>query len=99
MSVKAHQEADGSTSMRRVLAAYFALLGGASFILAAVLGTMSGVWAGIACVLAVLVLLGLTTMQEIQALTTYKLADAIGTGAAVADGDSDEEGKIGFKGN
>lgn len=75
----AFREANGDTSMRRILAFYFAALAGASFILAAVLGTMSGVWAGVACVLAALVLLGLTTMQEIKALMAYRPEPERGT--------------------
>lgn len=60
----AMQEADGSTSMRRVLALYFALLAGACFILGILHTTMYGVYSGTICVVAALVLLGLTTVSD-----------------------------------
>lgn len=64
------QEQDGSTSMRRVLAAYFALLSGACFILATIYKSMPGFYSGAACVLASLVLLGYTTLSDIKEIVS-----------------------------
>ena len=93
--MKAWEEKKGVTSMRRVLALYFSALSGACFILAALGKGIAGVYAGGACILAALILLGLTTMQEIKALTQYKLADAVGTGAEALDGEQADP--VGFK--
>ena len=52
-------------------------------------------WKVVAVFLAVaLIMLGLTTVQEIKALTQYRIADAVG-GASV-EGETEEP--IGFKG-
>ena len=60
-------------SPHRVQWRYFALLGGACFVLAAVLQSMPGVYGGGACVVAVLILLGYTTISDIkEALTSAK---------------------------
>jgi len=67
VKVLAWQEADGSDSMRRILALYFSLMAGACLVIAALQGTMSGVWGGLVCVAATLVLLGYTTVSDIIA--------------------------------
>jgi len=68
MKIKFWQEADGSDSMRRILALYFSLMAGACLVIAAFQGTMSGVWAGLVCVAATLVLLGYTTIAELKSI-------------------------------
>ena len=62
------QEADGSTSMRRILAAYYSLLAGGCFVLAAINGNMTGVYSGIGCAFVSLIFLGMTTLEDIKAL-------------------------------
>jgi hypothetical protein len=60
------QEADGSISMRRVLAAFAFLVGAACLILGTITKTLVGVYAGGVCLVAVLILLGLTTISDIK---------------------------------
>ena len=92
--MKAWEEKQGVTSMRRVLALYFSLLSGGCLGVAAWKGQIVGVYAGLVCVLSSLFLLGLCTVQEIKALIQYKLADAVGTGAEARDGEQADP--IGF---
>lgn len=66
----ATQEQDGSTSMRRILAANFAVIGDACLILGAANGKIEGVYAGAVCGVLILVLLGYTTIEGI--FTTFK---------------------------
>lgn len=76
------QEADGAWSMRRLLA--LACVGNAVY----VSWLPGATWTIVAVFLAVsLVLLGLTTVQEIKALTQYRIADAVNGGSV----DSDDE--------
>jgi len=82
------QEQDGAWSMRRTLALI-------AFLNASALSWRETSWQIIALwIAAALILLGLTTVQEIKALAQYRTADAVG-GASV-DGQTDEP--IGFKG-
>lgn len=92
--IGAFQEKPKVTSMRRVLAAYFAVLSGACFSLGAWYGNMAGVWGGIATAIAVLVLLGYTTIQEMSALVQYKVSSAV-SGGSIDDPEPEEP--IGFK--
>ena len=62
------QEQDGSRSMRRLLALYYALLSGALLIIGALTGTTAGIYGGLGCALVVLVLLGLTTISDIKGI-------------------------------
>ena len=62
------QEADGSTSMRRVLAAYFSILSAPCFILGIIKNNMMGVYSGTVCIVAVLIILGYTTVSDWKAL-------------------------------
>lgn len=56
-------------------------------------------WLVVAVFLAVsLILMGLTTVQEIKALTQYRIADAVNGGSVESD-DDDENAVIGFKSN
>ena len=82
------QEADGAWSMRRLLAlacvanaVYVSWLPGATWTIVAVFLATS------------LILLGLTTVQEIKALTQYRIADAV-NGGSVDDGSDDENAVI-----
>lgn len=52
--------------MRRTLALLYALCSLACFITAALNGMLAGVWAGVASMSAVLVLLGYTTLETIR---------------------------------
>ena len=61
----ATQEQDGSTSMRRILAANFAVIGDACFVLSAATGAIEGVYAGSVCGALILVLLGYTTIESV----------------------------------
>jgi len=82
------QEKERVSSMRRTLA-FLAFLNGIA------LSWRETAWQVIALwIAAALILLGLTTVQEIKALAQYRTADAVG-GASV-DGQTDEP--IGFKG-
>lgn len=82
------EEQKGVHSMRRFLAFV-------SFVNAAALSWFDTAWQIIGLwILAGLVLLGLTTVQEVKALTQYRLSDAVG-GQSVS-GEVDEP--IGFKG-
>lgn len=82
------EEQKGVHSMRRFLAF-------ASFANAIALSWVDTDWRIIGLwILAGLVLLGLTTVQEVKALTQYKLSDAIG-GQSV---DGKVEEPIGFRG-
>jgi hypothetical protein len=60
------QEQDGSFSMRRTLAMVYSVCSIACLVAAAVNGLMAGVWAGLAALAGVLVLLGYTTVEEIK---------------------------------
>lgn len=91
--IGAFQEKPRVTSMRRILAFYFALLSGGSFAAGAYFGNMAGVWSGIACAIAVLILLGYTTVQEMSALIQYKVGSAV-SGQAIDEEEPDEP--IGF---
>jgi hypothetical protein len=62
------QEQDGSRSMRRLLALYYALLSGALLVIGALTGITAGIYGGLGCALVVLVLLGLTTISDIKGL-------------------------------
>jgi hypothetical protein len=68
MSAGFTQEQDGSHSMRRLLALYYALLSGALLLIGALYGTTAGIYGGLGCALVVLVLLGLTTISDIKGL-------------------------------
>jgi len=68
MSAGYTQEQDGSRSMRRLLALYYALLSGALLLIGALYGTAAGIYGGLGCALVVLVLLGLTTISDIKGL-------------------------------
>jgi hypothetical protein len=82
------EEQKGIASMRRFLAFL-------SFSNAAALSWFDTSWQIIGLwILAGLVLLGLTTVQEIKSVTQYKLADAVGGGSV--GGEAEEP--IGFKG-
>ena len=82
------EEEKGVHSMRRFLALV-------AFANAAALSWRQTAWQIIALWIAAgLVLLGLTTVQEIKALTQYRIADAVG-GTSV-EGDTEEP--IGSKG-
>lgn len=52
--------------MRRALALLYALCSVSCLLMSALNGMMAGVWAGLAAMLAVLVLLGYTTMETIK---------------------------------
>lgn len=81
------EETKGVASMRRFLAFV-------SFANATALSWFDTSWQIIGLwILAGLVLLGLTTVQEVKALTQYRLADAVG-GQSVS-GEAEEP--IGFK--
>ena len=62
------QESDGSTSMRRVLAAYFSILAAPCFVLGILKDNMMGVYSGTVCIVAVLIILGYTTVSDWKAL-------------------------------
>jgi hypothetical protein len=82
------QEQDGATSSRRFLAVV-------SYLNAIALSWADKPWESIAIFAgATLILLGLTTVQEIKSFTQYKLADAVGGGSV--GGEAEEP--IGFKG-
>lgn len=82
------EEQKGVHSMRRFLA-FVSFANGAALSWFNTSWQIIGLW-----ILAGLMLLGLTTVQEIKALTQYRIADAVG-GASV-EGEVDEP--IGFKG-
>jgi len=69
------QEQDGSRSMRRLLALYYALLSGALLLIGALYGTTTGIYGGLGCALVVLVLLGLTTISDIKGLNYPAIPD------------------------
>jgi hypothetical protein len=75
-------------SMRRFLA-FLSFCNGAVLSWKDTSWQIIGLW-----ILAGLVLLGLTTVQEVKALTQYKLTDAVGGGSV--GGEAEEP--IGFKG-
>lgn len=62
------QEQNGDGSSRRLFSAYFSILSAPCFIIGAINGTMSGIWGGGICIMAVLILSGYTTMSDIKAL-------------------------------
>jgi membrane-bound metal-dependent hydrolase YbcI (DUF457 family) len=62
------QEQDGAWSMRRTLALLYALSSNACLWLAALSGQMAGVWAGVAAMAGVLILLGYTTIEGLRRL-------------------------------
>jgi len=70
MSAGFLQEQDGSKSSRRLFALYFALLSGELFNVGAWTGNMAGVYGGVFCGFAVLILSGYTTVSEIKGLVT-----------------------------
>ncbi|OQB94653.1 MAG: hypothetical protein BWX81_02364 [Spirochaetes bacterium ADurb.Bin110] len=61
-------EEDGSWSMRRTLALLYSICSVSCLWLSAMNGMMAGVWAGIAAILAVLVLLGYTTIESLKSI-------------------------------
>jgi len=61
-------EENGSWSMRRTLALLYSICSVSCLCLSAMNGMMAGVWAGIAAILAVLVLLGYTTMESLKSI-------------------------------
>jgi|GEM_PF-1130131 len=65
------EEADGSRSMRRILALLFCACALFCFVVAAVEDSQWGFWGGVACALAVSLLLGLTTVEEISRIARY----------------------------
>jgi len=69
------QEQDGSRSMRRLLALYYALLSGALLLIGALYGTTAGIYGGLGCALVVLVLLGLTTISDIKGINYPVIPD------------------------
>ena len=60
------QEQDGSFSMRRTLALAYTVCSIFCLVVAAVNGLLAGVWAGVAALAGVLVLMGYTTVEEIK---------------------------------
>ncbi len=62
------QEEDGAWSMRRTLALLYSLCSVSCLWISAINGFMAGVWAGIAAMLAVLVLLGFTTIESLKSI-------------------------------
>jgi hypothetical protein len=62
------QEQDGAFSMRRTLALLYALSSNGCLWLAALSGSMAGVWAGLAALAAVLILTGYTTIESLKGL-------------------------------
>lgn len=78
MSAGYTQEQDGSRSMRRLLALYYALLSGALLVIGALTGITAGIYGGLGCALVVLVLLGLTTISDIKGLNYPALPDSSG---------------------
>ena len=75
MSAGYIQEQDGSRSMRRLLALYYALLSGALLLIGALYGTTAGIYGGIGCALVVLVLLGLTTISDLRGINYPAIPD------------------------
>ena len=75
MSAGYTQEQDGSRSMRRLLALYYALLSGALLLIGALYGTTAGIYGGLGCALVVLVLLGLTTISDIKGINYPAIPD------------------------
>jgi len=69
------QEQDGSRSMRRLLALYYALLSGALLLIGALYGTTAGIYGGLGCALVVLVLLGLTTISDLRGINYPAIPD------------------------
>ncbi|HQB07628.1 MAG TPA: hypothetical protein PK712_07195 [Rectinema sp.] len=61
-------EENGSWSMRRTLALLYSICSVSCLWLSAMNGMMAGVWAGIAAILAVLVLLGYTTIESLKSI-------------------------------
>lgn len=82
------EEQKGVHSMRRFLA-FVSFANGAALSWRDTSWQIIGLW-----ILAGLVLLGLTTVQEVKALTQYRLSDTVG-GQSVS-GEAEEP--IGFKG-
>ena len=70
MSAGYTQEQDGSRSMRRLLALYYSLLSGALLLIGALYGTTAGIYGGLGCALVVLVLLGLTTINDLRGMVS-----------------------------
>ena len=64
--MNAIQESNGDTSVRRLLAVYYAALSGACLIIGALNGTMAGVWAGGVCALVVLLLSAFITITDVK---------------------------------
>ena len=75
MSAGYTQEQDGSRSMRRLLALYYALLSGALLLIGALYGTTAGIYGGLGCALVVLVLLGLTTISDLRGINYPAIPD------------------------
>ena len=61
-------EENGSWSMRRTLALLYSICSVSCLWLSAMNGMTAGVWAGIAAILAVLVLLGYTTIESLKSI-------------------------------
>ena len=61
-------EENGSWSMRRTLALLYSICSVSCLWISAMNGMMAGVWAGIAAILAVLVLLGYTTIESLKSI-------------------------------
>ena len=75
MSAGYTQEQDGSRSMRRLLALYYALLSGALLLIGALYGTTAGIYGGLGCALVVLALLGLTTISDLRGINYPAIPD------------------------
>ena len=75
MSAGYTQEQDGSRSMRRLLALYYALLSGALLVIGALTGITAGIYGGLGCALVVLVLLGLTTISDLRGINYPAIPD------------------------
>ena len=73
------QEQDGTWSMRRTLALLYALSSNGCLWLAALSGQMAGVWAGLAAMAAVLILLGYTTIEGLRRLAAELKGSQCGT--------------------
>jgi len=75
MSAGYTQEQDGSRSMRRLLALYYAVLSGALLVIGALTGITAGIYGGLGCALVVLVLLGLTTISDLRGINYPAIPD------------------------
>jgi energy-converting hydrogenase Eha subunit C len=73
------QEQDGAWSMRRTLALLYALSSNVCLWVAALSGQIAGVYAGLAAMAAVLILLGYTTVEGIRRLAGELKGSPCGT--------------------